>query len=143
MSKSQIEKLVEDEEGMRLFQQERLILSATERICEVMEEKGFNRKKLAEALGTTKSFVTQLLDGTRNMTLRTLSDVFLVLGYAIDIHTKELDESIHCPTELVLHLDVPSWSDNEPGRWTDNDSGMDMCDEPHENAVNEFEDIAA
>lgn len=125
MSKSQIEQLVEGEEGMRLFQQERVILSATERICEAMEEKGINRKSLADALGTSKSFVTQLLDGTRNMTLRTLSDVFLVLGYAVDIYAEPVEESVRSPNEMVVDLEVPSWSETNQEPWETNGSELE------------------
>lgn len=97
MAKSQIELLVEDPEGMRLYQQERVILDTTERICEVMEEKAVTRKRLADTLGTSKSFITQLLDGSRNMTLRTLSDVFLALELAVHVQTGSLADSVKDP----------------------------------------------
>ena len=114
MAESQIETFVEDHEGMRLFQQERLILAATERICEVMEQKDINRKRLAELLGTSKSFVTQLLDGSRNMTLRTLSDVFLALGYAVHIHTGSIAASFKSPVRLSVDIETATWGNPEP-----------------------------
>lgn len=45
-----------------------------------MEETQITRAELARRLGTSKGYVTQLLDGTANMTLRTVSDVFVALG---------------------------------------------------------------
>ena len=115
MSKSQIEQLVDDVEGMRLFQQERLILDATERICEAMEKRGLTRKRLADALGTSKSFISQLLDGSRNMTLRTLSDVFCVLGEAVYVHTGSIAASVKSPVELSLDVGHPRWRDEKEG----------------------------
>ena len=131
MSKSQIESLLDDAKGMRLFQQERLILSATERICELMEEKEINRKTLADTLGTSKSFVTQLLDGSRNMTLRTLSDVFLALGYAVDIHTESVEASVRSPIELVVNMEVPNWPD-EQRSWSAERDDLELENEPVE-----------
>lgn len=64
----------------RLLAQERLILDATEAIVALLEERGVTRQELAVRLGKSKGFVSQLLSGERNMTLRTLAD----LGYALD-----------------------------------------------------------
>jgi transcriptional regulator with XRE-family HTH domain len=64
----------------RLLAQERLILDATEAIVELLEEQKISRQELARRLGKSKSFVSQLLSGERNMTLRTLADLGYVLG---------------------------------------------------------------
>jgi hypothetical protein len=72
-------------DGDKLWQQERTILEATERICELMEKRNVNRVQLAEMIDKHKSRVSQLLDGTANMTLRTLSDIYFALGRAVKI----------------------------------------------------------
>jgi transcriptional regulator with XRE-family HTH domain len=120
MNGSQIDELVKDREGMRFFQQERLILSTTERICEIMERDGVSRKCLADAMGTSKSFVSQLLDGSRNMTLRTLSDVFLSLGYAVHVHTGSIGATITAPVQLSVDVDDPVWPEAQSG-WDTSD----------------------
>jgi len=56
-----------------LFEQERLVLLATEDILQLMEREGFSKTDLAKALGKSKAYVTQALAGGRNMTLRTLA----------------------------------------------------------------------
>ncbi|WLD10858.1 helix-turn-helix transcriptional regulator [Planctellipticum variicoloris] len=38
------------------------------------------RSELADRLGKSKGHITQILDGTANLTLRTVSDVFFALG---------------------------------------------------------------
>jgi len=72
---------METKEGALIWNQERSILETTELICAIMEEKGVSRAELADLLGKSRGYVTQLLDGATNMTLRTISDTFTVLGY--------------------------------------------------------------
>ncbi len=73
------------ESGRQRWHQERIILEATERLCELMEKQAVSRTELADRLGTNKSRVSQLLNGTANMTLRTLSDLYLALGRAAHV----------------------------------------------------------
>jgi len=86
-----VEELTSTSEGMRLFQQEKLILDCTELICELMAEQGISKAKLAEKLGRSKGYITQLLDGRANMTLRTVSDVMWALDSAVHITPVALD----------------------------------------------------
>jgi len=89
----QIEKdLKDDHELARLTRQEELILDVTELVLEKIEQKGLNKSKLAEMLGTNKSHITQLLRGSRNMTLRTVSDIFFELDYKVNIEVISLNE---------------------------------------------------
>lgn len=69
-----------DIERDRLLQEELLITEATELIYELLQRSGTSKSELAERVGKTRSFVTQVLNGTRNMTLRTLAD----LAFALD-----------------------------------------------------------
>lgn len=77
------------EEGNRLYWQERTILDVTERILQIMAESNVSRSELARRLGKSKGYVTQLLNGTTNMTLRTVTDVFTVLGHAINVRSED------------------------------------------------------
>jgi transcriptional regulator with XRE-family HTH domain len=80
MTKTLVEKYVEDPEQMRLYQQERAIYEITELIESVMETEGISRATLAKRLGKSKGWITQLLDGEANKTIRTVADVLAVLG---------------------------------------------------------------
>ena len=64
--------------------QEQLILDVTESVFEQLEIQGKSKVDLAEAMGCSKAYVTQLLNGSRNMTLRTLSDV----AFALDVEPR-------------------------------------------------------
>jgi transcriptional regulator with XRE-family HTH domain len=70
-----------DPEFRKLLAQEELILEVTETLCELLEHENISRKGLADRLGKTKGFISQLLNGGRNLTLRTVADILHVLGY--------------------------------------------------------------
>ena len=72
-----------DPEFRKLLAQEELILEVTETICELLEKEKISRKELADRLGKSKGFVSQLLNGGRNLTLRTVADILHVLGYKV------------------------------------------------------------
>ncbi len=74
--KSMHEQFLEVPEHRRLYEQERLLVEVTELLTQVMEKKGMSRAQLAHKLGKSKAFVTQVLRGNHNMTLRTLADLF-------------------------------------------------------------------
>jgi len=70
-----------DPEFRRFLAQEELILEVTETICDILEKEKISRKELADRLGKSKGFISQLLNGGRNLTLRTVADILHVLGY--------------------------------------------------------------
>ena len=63
----------------RLLCQERLILDVTELLAGALEDGGVTRAELARRLGRTPGFVSQLLGGGRNLTLRTIADIAAAL----------------------------------------------------------------
>lgn len=82
-----------DPEGHLAWQQEKLILSVTERMCELMEVRNVSRAELARQLGTSNSYVARILDGTQNMTLRTVSNIFTLLGHELVLGIQPLTKS--------------------------------------------------
>jgi len=74
-----------DPEFRRLLAQEELILEVTETLCELLDQEKTSRKELADRLGKSKGFVSQLLNGGRNLTLRTVADILHVLGYGVSL----------------------------------------------------------
>ncbi len=85
MTKAPIVPIELDAEDERLLSQERFIVEATELICELLERDGVSRQELADRLGKTKGFVSQVLSGERNMTLRTLADLAHALGHRLHV----------------------------------------------------------
>lgn len=62
------------------FLTEEKILEFTERVVLEMEHRDIKRAQLAEALGKTKPFVTKLLKGNANMTVKTMVGIAQALG---------------------------------------------------------------
>ena len=81
--KTLLDKYLEDPEFARLMAQGDLIMEVTETLCELLEKEKISRKELADRLGKSKGFVSQLLNGGRNLTLRTVADILHVLGYKV------------------------------------------------------------
>ena len=65
--------------NVKLVARERLIAEVTEAIWQAMEEAGVNKADLASRMGATKGYISQVLGGSRNMTLRTLADICFAL----------------------------------------------------------------
>jgi len=69
----------------QLLKQEETILAITEEIWGAMEAKNITKAELAEKIGCSRSFMTQVLSGSRNMTLATLSKICEVLELKIEV----------------------------------------------------------
>jgi transcriptional regulator with XRE-family HTH domain len=62
------------------------IAELTEDICRLMEEKRISRAELARRLGTSRAYVTKLLDGNANFTLATMVKLAMALDGALHLH---------------------------------------------------------
>ena len=109
-----VKRLTESPEAMKLFQQERSILEVTELICEEMHRKNVSRADLASLLDTTRGYITQLLDGERNMTVRTISDVFFHLGKSAHFYVRDLHVSDECGSVIDFDFDWSEVTDIDP-----------------------------
>ncbi len=111
MASTLIDRLSETPEEKKLLQREMAILEVTEFICEVMEEDGVSRAELARRLGTSPANVSQVLDGERNMTISTISDIFFHLNREIKVSAELLEPARqNCDPQV---FDVPGdvvWS---------------------------------
>ena len=81
--KTLLDEYLEDPEFAKLMAQADLIMEVTETLCELLERERISRKELADRLGKSKGFISQLLNGGRNLTLRTVADILHVLGYKV------------------------------------------------------------
>jgi len=69
----------------RAFQKDELIFNVTEDILITMEDLHVNKQELARRLGKSRSFVSQVLGGARNMTLGSLSDICFALDCKVEV----------------------------------------------------------
>ena len=67
------------------FKLEEVILDITEEVCRAMEEKGIGRAELAEKMGVSRAFISKLLNGTPNLTIKTLMKIAIVLDREMSV----------------------------------------------------------
>jgi plasmid maintenance system antidote protein VapI len=114
-AKTEIERFVESPSRRRLLEQETLILEATEVLSEIMAKENINKAELAQRLGCSKSYVTQVLNGRANLTLRTLADLGWALGYSFQLQGKNQDSGYRVSMHDVPHSSAsqcriqPTW----------------------------------
>ena len=119
------EKLQKNPELKKFYYQEQLILEVTELISKLMLKEKVSKTELAKRLDKGKSYVTQLLDGTSNMTLRTISDVFTALDSGLAVKpvplSLEVDQSIvyvaEDETQFVVKMPSPEDLDLLKSNW--------------------------
>ncbi|HEV2853167.1 MAG TPA: helix-turn-helix transcriptional regulator [Thermoanaerobaculia bacterium] len=73
---------LEDARGLR---QEELIIEVTEALARALRSSGLTQSELAARLGKTKGFVSQIMGGGNNLTLRTLADVAGAIGCRVQV----------------------------------------------------------
>jgi len=110
MNETVLDQFVADEKGMRLFQQERLAAEITELMCRTMRERGIKRCQLARLLHKSKGRVSQILNAETNLTVRTVADIFTVLGKTLTVAAEDLFVQraplLHCLAELREEIPV-------------------------------------
>jgi transcriptional regulator with XRE-family HTH domain len=93
---------IKDPQFERRMAQEDFIMEVTETLCELLENENISRKGLAERLGKSKGFVSQLLNGGRNLTLRTVADILHVLGYKLTLLAYKEGQEKQCDIHASL-----------------------------------------
>jgi antitoxin component HigA of HigAB toxin-antitoxin module len=71
--------------GRRASEVERLLREATENLARLMQHQGVTGRELARRLEVSPSRVSQMLDGTRNLTLSSLAEAFHALGRSLHL----------------------------------------------------------
>jgi transcriptional regulator with XRE-family HTH domain len=120
----------ESAENARLFAEEGLIIEVAEAVYQAMEAKDMSKAELAGALGKSKAYVSQLLSGSRNMTLRTLADIAAALRMRVTVALREPLPYGHWETGSAFALvQAPRCLLPEPVDM-DMDEGADWSDLP-------------
>lgn len=70
----------------RAYAREELVFNVTEDLLLMLEDLDLTKAELARRLGKSKSYVTQVLSGSRNMTLGSFSDICFALGFKPEIN---------------------------------------------------------
>ncbi len=99
MLNSDVSRLANNPDDLRIFQQERLVVEVSQLMCEAMKDRGIRRKKLAEMLKKSKGRISQILNGETNLTLYTIADIFTALGKTATVSIEDIYTErpiLHC-----------------------------------------------
>ena len=86
--------LMSDPEFRKEFAVEGAIADASQIICDLLDRKNMNKADLARLLQKTPAYVSQLLSGKTNMTVRTLAEVAHALGFKIEINVGDIEGAV-------------------------------------------------
>jgi len=92
MKKGLYYELVERFGDEREMAEEGLILDVSQQLFEVMEKDGVTKAELAKRLDCSKAYISKLLGGPSNMTLRKVAEVFHALGHVLKLKAVPKDE---------------------------------------------------
>jgi predicted transcriptional regulator len=85
----------------RDYERERLILWTTELLADLMSKSNVTKADLARKLGTSRAYVTQLLSGSRNVTLNTLADAAWALGQRASVRMEPMQQGAYISSPVV------------------------------------------
>lgn len=110
------QRVLGDPKRRRVFEEEKLILSVAEGIWEAMDQRGVTRADIAERLGTTRANITQLLSGSRNMTLKSLAALSCACGVRASLSFRPVPElsgttSVCEPQQVPIPKIELSWEE--------------------------------
>lgn len=108
------ERMKKDNNLKKLYLEEQLVLRITNIISELMQEQGVKKSELAQRVGCSKGYITQLLDGTKNMTLKTVSNVLFELGHTLAVKPEHIIEHLEGGIEarrvsFLYKTRIPVW----------------------------------
>jgi len=77
---------------------EGLILNITEKISRRLNEPGWSKKKLATEMNVSPPFITKLLNGSNNFTLKTIVKLSVVLNLEVEylLNNHYIEENDSC-----------------------------------------------
>jgi transcriptional regulator with XRE-family HTH domain len=95
--------------SLRPYAEDEAISSLTSAAQDALNEAGLSRTEIARLLGTTKSYVSQVLNGSTNMTLRTLGALFWAAGRQVRaVQTVAVGGEVRPEAQPVLMLTTQS-----------------------------------
>jgi antitoxin component HigA of HigAB toxin-antitoxin module len=97
---------VADETRHLIYEQESLAFEATELISHLMETAKVSKAELARRIGKSKALVTQMLSGSRNMTMHTFAQLAFALGYRVELNCRPLSQAFAKPVHSVVFHEI-------------------------------------
>ena len=96
------------------YWEEGAVLDFTEALYIAMEEQGITRAELARRLGTSQAYITRVLSGHANFTLKTMAKLALALGLQLEVGLGPQSQSGRPRRALSGHAGDPSGASDPP-----------------------------
>lgn len=130
--------LSERPDRARTLAEEELIVDVSEEIWAVLNKAGMTKADLAAKLGVSRPRISKLLDGSANMTLRTLADIAFELGKRVTINLPDrhaIDWRQAAQVSSVLRFEASPQGARQGkvviAQWQEvNDNRFENADEP-------------
>jgi len=106
-TKTQFEQLMESPQFRKLYAIEGLVTEAGEFIARLMQEQGVTKAELARRLGKSRAYITQMLSGSANLTVRTLAEVAYALGAEVKLEAVPVEGVVR--ERVRAELELPVW----------------------------------
>ena len=87
-----IRNFIKENENSFWFKLEELLYDLTETIYERMKQKGISQRELAKRLGVSDAYISKILKGNENISLKTLIKLALALGLNVEIKMQPIEQ---------------------------------------------------
>jgi len=96
----EFQKRLEKDKKTVEYQIERLLLEINENILKILEEKSMTKKDFAKRMGVSPAYITKLLNGQPNLTLKSLLKIALTLDVKLSVEIKDYAK--------IYEIEIPS-----------------------------------
>lgn len=71
--------------------EEAALASAQAAICKVMKDSGLSQSEVARKMGRDRSYISRILSGSHNLTVKTMARTMAVCGYEVDFQPRQIE----------------------------------------------------
>lgn len=89
------------------YRLEKVLFEVAEQVCKLIESQRITRSELAQRLSVSPAYITKLLNGNPNLTIKSLLRLSDVLGQTIDIRFAP-NLGVLQSTSTTIPIDAPS-----------------------------------
>ena len=114
--KTFLESKLEHFEGSPDLLAQQLLIDLMEQVVGFMDTQGLRNKDLAEKLGVSRSYVTRLLEGQPNLTVKSLAGLATALGCSVNISLRPDISQLDVQSRLIERHSFETR--NTSGHWT-------------------------
>ena len=121
-----------------------VMIEFTEMVCKLLDEQKMTRTELAEKLNVSSAYITKLLRGNANVTLKTIVRLARVFGKEINIEFQNPNTATNKLTVIVQNKYIPFKKKPDNFSWTNSEKNhFSHIENITKEKENEIKSIAA